>query len=96
MLAGGGEMGGDIVDRVETVQLGRGVEKSHPHLNCPLKIGCNKWSQERRPSAAGALQTRALTASRPGFSKNSRHFSRQAQGLTARQDSLGDIVPAGI
>ena len=77
-------MGGDIVDRVVTVQLGRRVEKSHPHLNCPLKIGCNKWSRESRPSAAGALQTPALTASRPGFSKNSRHFSRPRASAPAR------------
>lgn len=56
-LAGGGEMGGDTVGRVEIVLLVTGVENSHPSLACPLKIGCNKRGQESSPQLWSAPDT---------------------------------------
>lgn len=73
------------------------VENPHPSLNSPLKIGCNKWSQENSPSpAAGALQTQALTDSLTTWILQEFQALVQAHGIAACQDGLGDIVPAGI
>lgn len=86
------------------ILVGRGVgvggdrvEIVHPSLNSPLKIGCNKGSQENSPSpAAGALQTHTPADSLTTWILQEFQALVQARSLAACQDGLGDIVLARI
>lgn len=90
-LAGGGEMGGDTVGRVEIVQLGRQEENSHPSLTCPLKIGCNKWGQESSPQLWSTPDT-AHNPDSPRISGASPGPApRRWPGQTWRQSSGWDL-----
>lgn len=90
-LAGGGEMGGDTVGRVEIVQLGRWVENSHSSLACPLKIGCNKWGQESSPQLWSSPHTAHNPDSPriPGASPGP--GPRRPPGQSWRQSSVSDL-----